>query len=157
MIERVFILKANLLQTAGGRIHCLRCTARSSRTGDQCGRPALKVSKNQKCQYHGGRGSGPKTEKGIARIAAVHTVHGQATKAARAERSLASARLNQLEDAMHVLGMTTAVRSRGRKAQGYVPVKTVADVKRMVIDDFLHRNKGSVEEQEKINRKTHRP
>ncbi len=58
---------------------------------------------------------------------------------------------------MHVLGMTSAVRSRGRKAQGYVPVKTVADVKRMVIDDFLRRNKGSVEEKEKINRKTHRP
>ena len=29
---------------------------------------------------------------------------------------------------MHVLGMTSAVRSRGRKALGYVPVKTVADV-----------------------------
>lgn len=143
--------------TAGGKIQCPRCTAHSSRTGQQCGRPALKSSKTQKCQFHGGRGSGPKTAMGLARIAAVHTVHGQETKAARAERSLASARLNQLEDAMHVLGMTTAVRSRGRKAQGYVPVRTIADVKRMMIDDYLHRNKGSVEEQEKINRKTHRP
>lgn len=143
--------------TAGGKIQCPRCTAHSSRTGQQCGRPALKVSKTQKCQYHGGRSTGPKTAEGKARIAAAHTEHGQETKALRAERSAASAILSQLEDAMHVLGMTSAVRSRGRKAQGYVPVKTVADVKRMVIDDFLRRNKGSVEEKEKINRKTHRP
>ena len=138
----------NNLVTAGGKIQCPRCTAHSSRTGEQCGRPALKVSKTQKCQYHGGRGSGPKTAEGKARVAAVHRVHGQETKAARAERSAASAKLSQLEDAMHVLGMTAAVRSRGRKALGYVPLKTVADVKRMVIDDFLHRNRGSVERQE---------
>lgn len=144
-------------KTAGGRIQCLRCTARSTRTGEQCGRPALKISKTQKCQFHGGRGSGPKTAEGKARIAATHTKHGQETKAVRAERSSASARLSQLEDAMHVLGMTTAVRSRGRKAQGYVPVKTLADVKRMVLDDLLQRSKGSVEERGKINRKTHRP
>ena len=138
----------NNLVTAGGKIQCPRCTAHSSRTGEQCGRPALKVSKTQKCQYHGGRGSGPKTAEGKARIAAVHRVHGQETKAARAERSVASAKISQLEDAMHVLGMTSAVRSRGRKSLGYVPVKTVADVKRMVINDFLHRNRGSVERQE---------
>jgi hypothetical protein len=140
-------MKSNLM-TAGGKIHCLRCTAHSSRTAEQCGRPALKISKTQKCQFHGGRGSGPKTEDGKARIAAVHTVHGQETKAARAERSAASAKLSQLEDAMHVLGMTTAVRSRGRKAQGYVPVKTIADVRCMVIDDLLHRNRASADGQE---------
>lgn len=139
----------NNLITAGGRIHCPRCTAHSSRTGEQCGRPALKVSKTQKCQFHGGRGSGPKTAEGKARITSAHTVHGQETKTARAQRSAASARLSQLEDAMHVLGMTTAVRSRGRKALGYVPVRTMADVKCMMIDDLLHRNRGSVEEQEK--------
>jgi hypothetical protein len=147
----------NNLMTAGGKIQCPRCTAHSSRTGEQCGRPALKLSKTQKCQYHGGRSTGPKTAEGKTRIAAAHTEHGQETKAVRAERSSASARLSQLEDAMHVLGMTTAVRSRGRKAQGYVPVKTLADVKRMVLDDLLQRSKGSVEERGKINRKTHRP
>lgn len=146
-----------VLIIAGGRIQCQRCTARSSRTGEQCGRPALKVSKTQKCQFHGGRGSGPKTAEGKARIAAAHTIHGQETKAARAERSAASARLSQFEDAMHVLGMTSEPRNRGRKAQGYVPVRTMADVKRMMIDDLLHRNRDSVEGQEKINLKTHRP
>lgn len=102
---------------------------------------------SQKCQFHGGRGSGPKTAEGKARIAAAHTVHGQETKAVRAERSVGSARLSQLEDAMHVLGMTTAVRSRGRKAQGYVPVKTMADVKRMMIDDLLHLDRGAGRQQ----------
>ena len=146
-----------VLIIAGGKIKCLRCTAHSSRTREQCGRPALKVSKTQKCQFHGGRGSGPKTAEGKARIAAARTVHGQETKVARAERSAASARLSQFEDAMHVLGMTSETRCRGRKAQGYVPVRTMADVKRMVIDDLLHRDRGSVEGQEKLNLKTHRP
>lgn len=63
----------------------------------------------------------------------------------RLERSSASARLSQLEDAMHVLGLTDAPRIRGRKAKGYVPVQTFADVVGMVIDDSLHRNKGGVQ------------
>lgn len=46
--------KEMFLVTAGGQIKCLRCVAKSSRTGVQCGRPALDSSKNQKCQYHGG-------------------------------------------------------------------------------------------------------
>ena len=47
--------KAQYLQTAGGKITCLRCTAKSTRTKLQCGRPAIKTSRTQKCQYHGGR------------------------------------------------------------------------------------------------------
>jgi hypothetical protein len=81
--------KASYLVTAGGKIKCLRCTAKSSRTKQQCGRPALKTSKTQKCQFHGGRSSGPKTPEGKARIAASHTVHGADSKSARAERSAA--------------------------------------------------------------------
>ena len=117
-----------LLSTAGGQILCARCTARSSRTKLQCGRPALKTSKTQKCQFHGGRGSGPKTEEGRSRIAAAHYKHGESSKAARAEYSKASASLSQLEDAMHILKMTSAPRTRGRKPRGYKPVRTVQDV-----------------------------
>ena len=117
-----------LLSTAGGRICCARCTARSSQTKLQCGRPALKTSKTQKCQFHGGRGSGPKTEEGRSRIAAAHYKHGESSKAARAEYSKASASLSQLEDAMHFLKMTTARRTRGRKPRGYKPLRTVHDV-----------------------------
>lgn len=130
----------NILFACSGKIQCLRCTARSSRTGVQCGRPALKSSKTQKCQFHGGRSTGPKTAEGKARIAAAHNVHGQETNAARAERSAGSARLSRIEDAMYLLEMTNATRTRGRKARGYVLVKTLDDVRLMVLDSFLHPN-----------------
>ncbi len=128
------------LLTAGGAILCLRCTAKSKRTGEQCRKPALKSSKTQKCQLHGGRSTGPKTEAGKARIASAHTVHGRETQQQRAERSAASARLSQLEDAMHVLDMTTMPRSRGRKASGYKPITTIDDVVQMLVNDPLHCN-----------------
>ena len=136
------------LATAGGRICCARCTAQSSRTKLQCGRPALKSSKTQKCQFHGGgQTSGKQTEEGRSRIAAAHYKHGESTKAARAEYSKASATLNQIEDAMHVLGMTTAPRTRGRKPNGYRPVLTVTDVQQLILDIELHRVRGSFEGQ----------
>jgi hypothetical protein len=133
-------VKAKYLLTGGGTIQCLRCTAKSSRTGVQCGRPALKSSKTQKCQYHGGRSTGPKTAEGKARIAAAHTVHGQETNTARAERSAGSARISRIEDTMYLLEMTTAPRTRGRKAKGYVPVKTLDDVRQMMLDSVLNPN-----------------
>jgi hypothetical protein len=135
----------SFLLTAGGRITCLRCTARSTRTGLQCGRAALKASKTQKCQFHGGRGSGPKTAEGKARIAAARTTHGQQTKEALAAHSAASARLARLEDAMFVLQMTQGERKVGRKARGYVPVVSVDDVRRMVAEDVQLRVKGQAE------------
>ena len=128
-----------LLSTAGGRISCARCTAQSSRTKLQCGRPALKTSKTQKCQFHGGgQTSGKQTEEGRSRIAAAHYKHGESTKAARAEYSKASATLNQLEDAMHLLKMTTATRTRGRKPSGYKPVRSTQDLIQMVLDMEKH-------------------
>ena len=135
------------LLTAGGRIQCLRCTAKSKRTGVQCGRPASKVSKTQKCHMHGGRGiSAPKTEAGRQRIAAAHTKSGEYTKAAKLEMSKSSAHLAQLEDAMHVLGMTTATRTRGRKSNLYVPVSSVKDVWQMFLDIELHQAGASSED-----------
>lgn len=110
----------------------------------------LKTSKTQKCQFHGGRSPGPTTAEGIACIAALHTVHGQETLARRAGRSTSSARLSQLEDAMHVLGMTNAPRTRGRKAHGYVPIRTLDDVREMILADVLHPNKGVDRRQEKL-------
>ena len=128
-----------LLTTAGGRICCARCTAQSSRTKLQCGRPALKASKTQKCQFHGGgQTSGKQTEEGRSRIAAAHYKHGESTKAARSEYSKASATLNQLEDAMHLLKMTTAPRTRGRKPSGYLQLRSVDDVIRLVLDSEKH-------------------
>jgi len=121
------------LSTAGGRIRCARCVARSTRTKLQCGRPALKTSKTQVCQFHGGRGSGPKTEAGRSRIAAAHYKHGESSKAARAEYSKTSAKLNQLEDALYILGLSSAPRTRGRKPIGYEPLHTVHDVLKSIL------------------------
>jgi hypothetical protein len=126
------------LTTAGGKITCLRCTAMVKRTKLQCSKPALKASRTQKCQFHGGRGSGPKTADGRARIGVAHRVHGEETNERRAERSQVSLRLAQLEDALHALGMTTASRTRGRKPSGYSPIKTLDDVRRWVVEDGLH-------------------
>jgi hypothetical protein len=93
---------------------------------------------------HGGRGnSAPKTEAGRQRIAAAHTKSGEYTKAAKLEMSRILAHLAQLEDAMHVLGMTTATRTRGRKSNLYVPVTNVRDVRAMLIEDLLHHVGGS--------------
>jgi hypothetical protein len=95
---------------------------------------------------HGGRGnSAPKTEEGRQRIAAAHTKSGEYTNAAKLEQSKSSARLAQLEDAMHVLGMTSAARTRGRKSNLYVPVASVEDVRRMMFDEILHRDRGPFE------------
>ena len=136
----------HLLNVAGGPNLCTRCTAMSKRTKEQCGRPALKSSTTQKCQFHGGRGSGPKTAEGRQRIAQAHTVHGRETRQIRQERSQSALRLVQLEDMMHVLGMTTATRSRGRKPSAYWPVKTVEDARRVMLEDVLHRVRGPEDE-----------
>ena len=134
----------NNLLTANGKIHCKRCMAQSKRTGVQCGRPASKGSKTQKCHMHGGRGnSAPKTVEGRQRVAAAHTKSGQYSNMARLEQSKGSARLARLEDAMHVLGMSTGPRTRGRKSNHYVPITSVEDVRRMMVDEILHRDRGS--------------
>lgn len=59
-------------------------------------------------------------------------LHGRRTLEAQAEQSATSRRLQQLEDAMHVLGMTTAKRSRGRKALGYRPITSVEEIKKVL-------------------------
>jgi hypothetical protein len=96
---------------------------------------------------HGGRGnSAPKTDEGRQRSAAAHTKSGQYTKIAKLDQSKSSARLAQLEDAMHVLGMTSATRSRGRKSNLYVPVTSVHDVFQMILDIELHQARASSED-----------
>jgi hypothetical protein len=132
-----------MLVTGGGKIVCPRCAAKSKRTGNQCGRPAMHGK--AVCDFHGGRSTGARTLAGKARIANAHTVHGRETKQARAERSAALARISQLEDSMRVLKMITIPRTRGRKAIGYKPVESIQEVIQMMIDDSLHRNTGVLE------------
>ena len=74
-----------MLITAGGRITCQQCSARSKRTKQQCRAPAMKGKKV--CRIHGGLSRGPVTEAGRLRCAAAKTKHGLDTRQRRAEVS----------------------------------------------------------------------
>ena len=132
-----------LLVTAGGRVVCVRCAARSKRSKLQCGRPAMRGRTT--CNFHSGKGnSGPKTPEGLAKSIAAHTIHGQATRAAREAHARASARLLRLEDCMQLLRLTTDTRrSPGRKSRFYEPITDVAGILQMTLDDVLHPVAGS--------------
>lgn len=127
--------KAQYLQTAGGNITCLRCTAKSSRTKQQCGRPAIKTSPTQKCQFHGGR---PHTSETLKRISEANIIHGQATKEAKEQYRHDSALIHELEDAVYFLEMAQGPRTRGRKPTGYRGVYTKEDVLRLIHERLLH-------------------
>ena len=122
---------------AGGRIKCARCTARAKGSREQCRKPAMRGK--TKCRTHGGASTGPKTEAGKAAIRKAHLKHGEATLAARAEYSEQVCRLQNLEDILHTLRMTTATRTRGRKALGYVPIRTFEQAKTWIYLDLLKK------------------
>ena len=109
----------------------------SKNTREQCKKPALKISRTRKCQFHGGRGSGPKTAEGKARIGAAHLVHGNETNQRKLERSEGSLRMAQLEDVAHAIGLITATRTTGRKPAGYRPIRTLEEAKAWVVEDAL--------------------
>jgi hypothetical protein len=126
------------LVTAGSKITCRRCTATSKRSGEQCKKPALNTSRTQKCEFHGGRSTGPKTEAGKARQRAAVFKTGNYTKESMEDKARSVRVLAGLEDAMYVLNMTTMPRTRGRKPLGHVPLKTVEDVLKFALDNPLH-------------------
>jgi hypothetical protein len=103
--------------TAGGRIRCKQCQATSKRTKLQCRAPAIK-GKNV-CRTHGGLSTGPKTEQGRQRCAEAKTVHGNETRAKRAERSRKSADFHELVNLGNQLSLFTAqIKLKGRKPKG---------------------------------------
>ena len=59
-----------------------RCGAKT-RAGTPCRRAA--ISGKGRCPLHGGRSTGPRTEAGRAKIAALHYTHGQLAKEKRVE------------------------------------------------------------------------
>ena len=127
--------KAMYLVTAGGKICCLRCTARSSRTKLQCGKPALKSSTTQKCGHHGGRRHSADV---LRRIAKANTVHGKCSKQAKEQYRQDAVHIRHLEDAMHVLQMGKVSKLRGRKPNGYRGIYSEADVLRVLSERLLH-------------------
>ena len=109
-----------MLITAGGRIKCRRCTAKSSHTKEQCKRPASKLSKTSKCSRHGGLSTGPKTKKGKQRIQAAHWKHGQETLEAKAERRAKNVMFRYLNDIGNHVGLFyKQLKNRGRPPSGY--------------------------------------
>ena len=90
--------KKKLLVTCAGKISCNRCQGTSRRTKLQCGAPALKTSTTQKCKFHGGASTGPKTAEGRQRISASLIVHGHETNKIRAERQLKTVELRVLQE-----------------------------------------------------------
>ena len=103
-----------------------QCTACSKRTGLPCQNPAAYGCRT--CRMHGAR----KAESIKRGKDHVNFVHGNRTQEAQLAQSAASCRLQQLEDAMHLLGMTTAQRSRGRKANGYYKITSVDEIKKVI-------------------------
>ena len=117
--------KERLLVTCAGKISCNRCQGTSRRTKLQCGNPALKTSKTNKCKFHGGASTGPKTAEGRQRISASLIVHGHETNKIRAERQLKTLELRHLED---ILVLTGGIkRKAGAKPSGYRQIKTMAE------------------------------
>lgn len=101
-----------------------QCTAKSRRTGLPCNNPAAYGCRT--CRVHGAR----KAESIKRGKDHVNFVHGRRTLEAQLEQSATSRRLQQLEDALHLLKMTTAKRSRGRKANGYNKITSLGEVKK---------------------------
>jgi hypothetical protein len=135
-VSKLSSRKEQFLVTAGGNIKCLRCTASSTRTKQQCGKPALKTSTTQKCQIHGGR---PHTPEVLRRISEANTVNGDSSKVAKQQYRDESVLIHELEDALYVLNMASGPRTRGRKPTGYKGVYSEADVIRMIRERVLHR------------------
>ena len=101
-----------------------QCTALTKRTKQPCKNPAAYGCRT--CRCHGAR-------KNIVRGKDhINFVHGRRTLEARLEQSATSRRLQQLEDSLHLLGMTTAKRSRGRKASGYCKITSVEEIKKVL-------------------------
>jgi hypothetical protein len=57
---------------SGNPLAAPRCGARN-RAGQPCRAPAMA---NGRCHCHGGKSTGPRTQQGLHRLRAAHTVHG---------------------------------------------------------------------------------
>ena len=92
---------------------CNRCAAVFKATGKRC--TATTLVGRRTCLRHGGASTGPRTEAGKRKCAAVRTVHGQDTIAMRQERSLGSARLAVFESIGFAIGLLRGTKTRGRR------------------------------------------
>ena len=122
------LIKEKYIVTAGGKITCLRCQAMSKRSGEQCKKNALKESRTQKCEFHGGRSKGPITEAGKEASRLAHIKSGAYTKQAQLNHQRSLLNLANLEQGLHILGMTSAAWTRGRRPNGFRKLKTLEEL-----------------------------
>jgi len=132
------------LITAGGRIKCKRCQARSSRKKQQCGKPAIRL-KNV-CSTHGGLSTGPRTQEGIKRIQNAHWKHGNETKEARAERRRMSLMFQRLEAIGWHVGMFTGTKTRGRKVGPNLDLDDPDQLQQALLESMHSKNEPRTDE-----------
>jgi hypothetical protein len=125
------------LLTASGAISCRRCLGIAARSGNQCGRPALKTSQAVLCQHHGGCETIVKR----APSRASRFVHGQETLFKRLQRSRDAAHLAHLVCCLQVLGEANVKHRAGRPAKGFNAITTLSAVHRY-LSDRMHSEKA---------------
>lgn len=105
-----------------------QCSARSKRSGVRCLNNAVSSASSNVCRMHGFVPK-DKVKRGEA-----HGMYkdGSRTLEAQKQSSEQSARLQMMEDALHLLGMTTAKRSRGAKAKSYRKLKSFEEIKTLI-------------------------
>jgi hypothetical protein len=80
-----------------------RCQAKSKRSGDQCGKPAMRGK--AVCRTHGGASTGPRTAQGRKRCAEARTIHGREGRATRQRRAEKLKELGEIETLMIDAGL----------------------------------------------------
>lgn len=128
-----------MLLTACGRISCRRCLGVAARSGNQCGRPALRNSQIARCQNHGGSGHVQKSVQPCKRRS--RQVHGNETRSARLQRSEEAAHLAHLISCLQVLGEADVKHRAGRPPKGFNAITTLSGVHRY-LTNHLHSEKA---------------
>jgi len=80
-----------------------RCQAKSKRSGQQCGKPAMRGK--AVCRTHGGASTGPKTPEGRKRCAEARTIHGREGRATRQRRAEKLKEMREIEKLMIDAGL----------------------------------------------------
>ena len=99
-----------------------QCTSKSKRTKKPCQNPAAYGCVT--CRFHGAR----KLESIRRGDQHPNYLHGERTLEVQRETSAQNLMLAKLEDAMHLLDMTTAPRSCGRKPKGYKKITSIDEI-----------------------------
>ena len=96
-----------------GQYSCNQCTAKSKRSGVRCLAPAVKGK--SVCRMHGGKSTGPRTEKGLLQSGRSRLTHGTKTRRVRLEHKKAMLAIRALEESALFHGISWGPRIAGRK------------------------------------------